>query len=96
MGTIAGGILDKEGYITISNKVILGDKFGCISLFDSSRKLVLDKKALFDPVRSILHISTSTIQWVDTKLTYISVIGKGSGYVKILVFKHNENKLHHI
>lgn len=52
-GTTSGGKLDKENYSLISNKVILGDKFGVVSLFDSSRKLVLDKLTLFDPVRSI-------------------------------------------
>jgi hypothetical protein len=53
IATLGGGILDKENYSSISNKVVLGDKFGVVSLFDSSRKLVLDKITLFDPVRSI-------------------------------------------
>lgn len=44
----AGGLLDKEGHNQISNKVLLGDKFGNVHLFDSSRKLMLDKKALFN------------------------------------------------
>jgi hypothetical protein len=42
-----GGILDKEGYSYISNKVLIGDKWGNITLFDSNRKMVLDKKALW-------------------------------------------------
>lgn len=34
--------------------------------------------------------------WLDTKLTYVSVVARASPFVKILVFKHNENKLYHI
>jgi hypothetical protein len=92
----AGGMLDKEGYPSISNKVIIGDKFGAIHLFDVTRKLILDKKLLFEAnsPRRILNISTSTILWVDSKLTYISVIARGSPCVKIVCFKHNENKMH--
>ena len=33
---------------------------------------------------------------MDTKLTYVSVIARGSPFVKILAFKHNENKLQHL
>lgn len=43
----AGGILEKEGYSHIASKVLLGDKFGQVILFDSSRKMVLDKKQLW-------------------------------------------------
>ena len=49
----AGGSLDKEAHNHISNKVIMGDKFGVIHLFDASRKLMLDKKALFENARRI-------------------------------------------
>lgn len=44
----AGGTLDKEAHNHISNKVIIGDKFGNIHLFDASRKLMLDKRFLFE------------------------------------------------
>ena len=30
---------------------------------------------------------------MDTKLTYAAVVARGSPIVKILAFKHNENKL---
>jgi hypothetical protein len=33
---------------------------------------------------------------MDTKLTYATVIARGNPFVKILVFKHNENKLIHL
>jgi len=32
---------------------------------------------------------------VDTRLIYVAVIARGSPYVCILCFKHNENKFHH-
>ncbi len=34
--------------------------------------------------------------WLDTKLTYVAVAARGLPIVKILVFKHSENKLYHI
>lgn len=40
----AGGVLDRDGKTQHSNKIIIGDNFGNIHLFDASRKLVLDKK----------------------------------------------------
>jgi hypothetical protein len=43
-----------------------------------------------------MNISTATLIWLDTKLTYVSVVARGSPFVKILAFKHNENKLYHI
>lgn len=80
---------------TLQNKILIGDKFGQVHLFDVSRKLILDKFLAFDK-RRILSISTSTITWTDTKLTYVAVIARGSPFVKFLIFKHNENKLYHI
>eukprot|EP00347_Sterkiella_histriomuscorum_P023831 403333237 len=101
-----GGVLEKEGYSFISNKVLVGDKFGNLILFDASRKLILDKKQLWGQIdtqtnqqghpRRIQHISTCTLTWMDTKLTYVSVIARGSPIVKILAFKHNENKIYHL
>lgn len=101
-----GGLLEKEGYSHVANKVLLGDKFGQLILFDSGRKMVLDKKQLWgllDPQtntqthpRRICHISTATLSWMDTKLTYVSVVARGSPFVKILAFKHNESKLVHL
>lgn len=41
-----------------------------------------------------MNISTSTVTWVDTKLTYIAIITRGVPIVKIVCFKHNEDKLH--
>jgi len=59
---------------------------------------MLDRKQLFEATapRRIMNISTATLIWLDTKLTYVSVVARGSPFVKILVFKHNENKLYHI
>jgi hypothetical protein len=33
---------------------------------------------------------------MDTRLTYLTVIARGSPIVKILAFKHNENKIYHL
>jgi len=44
----AGGKIDKEASSSVSNKVLIGDKFGQVQLFDAGRKLMLDKKALFE------------------------------------------------
>ena len=96
VATGAGGIIDKEANNWISNKVILGDKFGYIHLFDAQRKLMLDKKQMFENGRRIANIATGTVNWMDTKLTYVAVIGRGSPIVKIVCFKQNENKLAHI
>jgi hypothetical protein len=92
----AGGRIEKEASSVVSNKVLIGDKFGSVQLFDASRKIMLDKKQLYDTPRQVLNISTATLVWLDTKLTYVSVVARASPFVKILVFKHNENKLYHI
>jgi len=36
------------------------------------------------------------VVWVDTKLTYVTVVARASSIVRILAFKHNENKLYHL
>lgn len=43
--------------------------------------------------RRVLDISSCTIEWVGTYLTYIAVVARGTSIINILVFKHNENKL---
>lgn len=48
-----GGIMDKESHNNVSNKVLIGDKMGQLHLFDSSRKLMLDKKVIFENARRI-------------------------------------------
>lgn len=80
----------------VENKVLIGDKYGQVQLFDASRKLMLDKKVLYEAPRSVISISTATVVWVDTRLTYVAVVARASPIVKVLVFKHNENKLYHI
>lgn len=57
---------------------------------------MLDKKLLFEAPKQVLNITTATLAWLDTRLTYAAVIGRANPIVKILVFKHNENKLYHI
>ncbi len=93
----SGRAPEKEGASQASNKVLVGDKHGQITLFDASRKLTLDRKQVFEGhPRLILSITTSTVVWIDTRLTYAAVVGRASPVIKILVFKDNENKLHHL
>ena len=94
-----GGKIDKEASQSgVANKVVIGNKFGLVELFDASRKLMLDKKALYESPnpRQIINMSTASLVWLDTKLTYISVVARANPIIKILVFKHSENKLYHV
>ena len=94
-----GGKIDKEASQSgVANKVLIGNKYGQVELFDASRKLMLDKKPLYETPnpRQIISISTASLVWLDTKLTYVSVVARANPVVKIIVFKHNENKLYHI
>ena len=43
--------------------------------------------------RRIISISSCSIEWVGTSLSYVAVVARGSPIVNILAFKHNENKL---
>jgi len=92
----AGGIPESsdEQVPVLPSRTLLGDKFGAIHLLEVNRKLVLDKRVLFEGQR-IESIATATIVWADTKLTYAAVIGRGSPEIKILCFKHLENMLYH-
>lgn len=66
-------------------------------LIDTSRKLVVDtfKVPLFDG-RRIIDMSSATIEWVGTQITYVAVAARGSPVVQIVIFKHNENKMRHL
>ena len=33
--------------------------------------------------------------WIDTRLTYVALAARANPVVKVLIFKHNENKLYH-
>jgi len=57
---------------------------------------MLDKKTLFEAPKQIIGITTATLVWLDTRLTYVAVIARANPIVKIVVFKNNENKLHHL
>ena len=93
---LSGGIIEKSS-VGIQQKLILGDNFGSVHLFDVSRKLALDKLAIpRHQGRRILNISSATIEWIDTRLTYIAVIARGSPVISIIAFKQNENKLYHL
>ena len=89
-----GGVFSKEDQHTVSHKILTGDNFGEVQLIDTSRKLVLDRFKVpgFDG-RRIISISSSSVEWVGTQLTYAAIIARGSPFVNILIFKHNENKI---
>lgn len=76
-----------------TNKFVLGDKFGTIHMLDSSRKIVLDKQNIFSDKR-IVDITSASIPWVDTFLSTIVVIARGSPEIKILYNKNNESKMY--
>lgn len=64
---------------------------------DVSRKQVLDKIQLpMFKSRRIINISTASLEWINTRLTYAAVVARGSPFVQVVVFRHNENKLYHI
>jgi len=78
-------------------KMLLGDNFGAVHLLDVSRKLILDKIELERfKTRRIINISTATLEWIDTKLTYAAIVARGSPLVSIVCMKHNENKIYHL
>jgi len=61
---------------------------------DASRKIVLDRfKVPTFEGRRITSISSCSIEWVGTQLTYIAVVARGSPIVNIIIFKNNENKM---
>jgi len=100
--TLGGGIIEKETSTDINapkihSKVLLGDKFGQIHLLDVSRKLILDKLQIQSlSGRKIISISTASIEWIDTRLTYAAVVTRGSPFVHVICFKHNQNKMFHL
>ena len=99
---LAGGIIEKTNENNFSSagiqsKLLLGDKFGQVHLMDVSRKIVLDKICI-EAIKSrkIINISTATLEWIDTKLTYAAIVARGSPFINIICFKHNENKLYNL
>jgi hypothetical protein len=62
---------------------MIGDKMGTLHLLDASRKIVLDKKTIFEGQR-ITDISSASIPWLDTHLSTIAVIARGSPDIKII------------
>jgi hypothetical protein len=72
----------------------LGDNFGQVTLVDVTRKISLDKfKVPGFEGRRIVSITSCSIEWVGTQLTYVACVARGSPMVKVLIFKHSENKL---
>lgn len=88
----ATGLVDINGVTALNSlhtrklqtsKFIAGDKSGMVYLLDTSRKIVLDKHTLFEGQR-INHIASAAIPWVETHLSTIAVIARGSPDIKIM------------
>lgn len=102
---LAGGLTEKSSSpgsasytpsSSLLSKMLIGDKMGCVHLMDVSRKQMFDKKELPRYAgRRILSMSTSCIEWMDSRLVYVAVVARASPIVSILVFKDKENKLCH-
>lgn len=99
----ATGFVDINGVTAVNSlhskslqtsKFVLGDKMGVLHLMDTSRKIVLDKKNIFDGHR-IDSISSASIAWVDTHLCTIAVTARGVPDIKIMCNKISDNKFYH-
>lgn len=99
---LAGGVSEKADAPTLNldshlSKLLLGDNFGNVHLMDVSRKQVLDRISIpLFKSRRIIDISTASLEWINTRLTYAAIVARGSPIVALVVFRHNENKLYHI
>lgn len=99
---MARGLIEKEEKDLIkgglvSSKLLVGDNFGHVHLIDTSRKQILDMIEIDQfKGRRIISISACTLEWIDTRLTYAAVVARGSPFINVIVFKHNENKMYQI
>ena len=74
--------------------MLAGDNFGSLTLIDISRKLVQDRfKVPGFEGRRILSLSSCTLEWAGTQLTYVAVCARACPSVKVLAFKHQDCKL---
>ena len=68
---------------------MLGDNYGNVHLMDVSRKTILDKIEIERfKGRRVINIATSSLEWVDTKLTYAAIVVRGNPFVEIIAFNH--------
>lgn len=89
-----GGAIDRSDQAHLLSKVLAGNNSGSVSLIDSSKKNVLDRFEIPEfKNRRILAISTCSVEWVSTQLTYVAVVARGSPVVVVLLFKHHDNKI---
>ena len=66
-------------------------------MIDITRKLTVDRfKVTGMQSRRIIALSTCTVEWAGTQLTYIAVVARGCTTVQILCFKHNDCKIKEI
>ena len=87
-----GGTVNKEEQSSISHKLITGDNTGQLVLVDVSQKRVLNRFQVPNcEGRRIMSVSSCSVEWVGTQLTYIACCVRGSPVINIVVFKHNDN-----
>lgn len=92
-----GGIINKEEQAGMLSKVVTGDNFGTLVLIDVARKLVQDRfKVPAFEGRRIISISSCTVEWAGTQLTYVAACARGVAQVQVMVFKHQDCKLKHL
>jgi hypothetical protein len=46
--------------------------------------------------RRVLSLSSCTLDWVGTQLTFIACVVRGVTKIPVLVFRHNDNKIKHM
>lgn len=74
------------------NHVLVGDKFGNISVLDLNKKQVIMKKQV--AMSRIIHICT-VVNWVqDTWLVTVSVVARGDQNVQVFRYNLFENKIY--
>lgn len=91
----AGGLINKEEQLMVTSKILAGDNFGQVTLIDIQRKVVLDRLKLadYESGRRIIAMTTCSLEWASTHLTYIAVVARGSSKINVLVFKHSDCKI---
>lgn len=86
-----------NGSYQLDNLMVTGDKHGSVSLVDVSKSKVIDTKALdCYKGRRIVSITTCSLEWLETRLTYVAVVARASPIISIFCFKSSENKMHHV
>lgn len=90
-----GGNIDNSEISDHSqHKILAGDAKGQVNLVDLPSKKIIDSFQVPEcEGRRVESLTSATVEWVGTQLTYVAVVVRGCPVVHIILFKHNENKL---